>query len=896
MAQYDLNLRDYLRILRRRKGIVILVPLLFGAFSFGFTLVQAPTPRYRATAVVRIEQALPLASLLLQELVTLSPVGNLETHAALVKGFPVMSLAAKKLALIPADATPEKIRATPAYLRAIQQLQGMVEVKPVEGASLIEISVTSSSPEEAVRVANGLAEAFQEDNFATRSRQVREAREFIERQLQEVGARLRQSEDELKAFKERNQVVLLPEEIREVLSRLAALEVDQSATRRAIAETQEQLRRLEEGKLMSRPVGISPDGADPALSKLSASLSDLMLERENLLLTLLPAHPQVKQLDAQIANVRQSLKEALTSRLQALRARADELQRTVARRRQEQAAIPETSLDLARMDREVKISERLFSLLKEKHQEALIREKEQVAEVSLVRPAVGPLRPINPPQPLPKAAVGLVIGLAVGLVLAFVVETLDTSIGAIDEVESLLETPVLGVIPHLDVKAELSEERGEDVVLDKETEDKYRFLISLFLPKSRVAEALRALRTNLLFSGLERDIKTVLVTSSTQMEGKTTVAINLAITLAQLGKRTLLVEADLRNPFIHHAFGIPKEPGFTEVAIGSANLDEATRSFVDLILGKVGVEGLTEQRGLDNLFILPSGHQPPDPAEFLSAQGVASFLADIRQRYDYVVIDSAPVLPVADTSVLGSRVDGALFVIQVGQVARAALRRAKSLLGAAKARVLGVCLTRVRAEVSPDYAEMAYYQYRYGAREQRATPAAGGLGFLTFGRKGKLVLGGLLVLLLLALAVGIWAWRLGGFKLPVLSASLVNSGASVPLKPAPQVVDVRPRAEEPKPAPDPKGSAGVHAPSGPHYAVQLHAFRTEAEARRAAARYRARGLPVSLAEASAPGTGRGWRVLAGEFATQEEAEALGWDLVLGGEIEDFLIVDKSSGS
>lgn len=912
MAQYDLNLRDNLRILRRRKGIVILVPVLFASFAFALTLLQAPTPLYRANALVRVERALPVTGLL-QELLTFNPIGNLETQAALIKGFPVMSGAAKKLGLIPLEATSDRIRASPAYLKAIQDLQKRVEVKPVEGASLIEISATSTSADEAVRIANGLAEAFQEDNFATRSQQVREAREFIERQLKEVGARLRQSEDELKVFRERNQIILLPEETREVLNRIAALEVDHSAIRRTIGEVEEQLRRLDEGKLVSRPAGIATDGADPALSKLVTSLSDLMLERENLLLTLLPAHPQVKQMDAQIASLRQSLKEALAARLQALRGRADDLRRSIARLRQEQAAIPETSLELARMEREVKISERLFSLLKEKHQEALIREKEQVAEVSVVRPALGPLTPVNAAQPLPKAAVGLVIGLVVGLVLALVVETMDTSIGAIAEVESLLETPVLGVIPQLDVPAELAEEGGESITLDKETEDKYKFLVSLFLPKSRVAEAFRALRTNLLFSGLERDIKTIIVTSSMQMEGKTTVAINLAITLAQLGKRTLLVEADLRNPFIHHAFGIPKEPGFTEVVIGSAGLQEATRSFVDLILGKVGVEGLTEQRGLDNLFLLPSGRQPPSPAEFLSAQGVANFLADVRGKYDYVVVDSAPVLPVADTAVLGSRADGTLFVIQVGQVARAALRRTKSLLEAAKARVLGVCLTRVRAEVSPDYAEMAYYQYRYGTGERKAAAATGRTGVLALGRKGKLMILGLL-LLLLALAVGFWTWRLGVLKLQVLSADLLNPARLIgsatppaPPRPEPSAVRPEPRPETPRaPVEAPKAAvepakprdagtpgAGV-SPGGFRYAVQLHTFRRETEAQRAATRYRAKGLPAVSAEAPTPGAGRLWRVLAGEFATQEEAEALGWDLVFGGEIEDFLVIEKPS--
>jgi tyrosine-protein kinase Etk/Wzc len=347
------------------------------------------------------------------------------------------------------------------------------------------------------------------------------------------------------------------------------------------------------------------------------------------------------------------------------------------------------------------------------------------------------------------------------------VEALDTSIGAIDDVESFLESPVLGVIPHLDVRGEMADQ-NQAVTFDKETEEKYAFLISLFLPESRAVEAIRGLRTNLIFAGLEQSLKTVMVTSATPTEGKTTVAINLAIVLAQLGKRTLLVEADLRNPFLHHAFGIAKEPGFTDVVIGSARLDEAVLTFSDFVLGKAGLESLVDRPGIDNLALLPSGHQPPNPTEFLSSQALTTFLAEIRERYDYVVLDCAPILPVADPTILGSRVDGTLLVVRVGSVARAALRRAKALLEGARARVLGVCLTGVKAEVSPDYAEMGYYRYRYGAREGRTAESSRRRG----GRGPERVTAGgatLLFLLALALLAALWGLRMELWKLPFLS-------------------------------------------------------------------------------------------------------------------------------
>jgi Mrp family chromosome partitioning ATPase/uncharacterized protein involved in exopolysaccharide biosynthesis len=741
MAQYDINLREYFRIIRRRRGIVILVPIFFAFSAFALAILQSPKSLYQATAVVRVERAVSMAGFL-QEVLTFNPESTLETQAALIKGFPVMSLTAKKLGLIPHGATHDEIRISPAYLKTIRDLEEQVEVQRVEDTSLIEINATSGDPKEAARIANSTAKAFQDDNLATRSRHVREARKFIEEQLQEVGSGLRQSEERLGAFQETNEIILLPEETKAVLDRLVALEADFEKTKRTIAETVSQLKLLEEGKAVARPTSPTSDTPDPVLSNLYVSISDLKLKRDNLLLTLHSTHPDVKQVKAEIANIRQSFRGALGSRLKALTRQSSEIRKGIARLKREQAALPEAALEMemARKERDVEVNARIFSLLKERYQEALIKEKEQVAEVSLVKPATVPTESINPPAAVPKAGVGLIIGLIMGGVLAFVVETMDTSIGAIDDVESLLETSVLGVIPDLDVEAELAHEKGESVSLDQETKEKYTMLLSLFLPKARVVEAFRALRTNLFFSGLERDLRTLMITSSTQMEGKTTVAINLAIGLAQLGKRTLLVEADLRNPFLHHAFGIPKEPGVAEVVIGSVPLDEAVRSFPDLILGRAGIEGLIDRPGIDNLYLIPSGDQPSNPTEFLSAQGMADFLAEVRERYEYVVFDAAPILPVADSSILGAHVDGTLMIVRVGRVARAALRRAKALLEGARAQVLGVCLTGVRAEVSPDYAEMAYYRYRYGPRKQTPTPSVGIWGHLGGELKKKLQL------------------------------------------------------------------------------------------------------------------------------------------------------------
>ncbi len=398
--------------------------------------------------------------------------------------------------------------------------------------------------------------------------------------------------------------------------------------------------------------------------------------------------------------------------------------------RQTQAGLPELDLEAFRLQRDVKINEDLYSSLRAKFQEAQLRESEQIVEVTIVRPATDPTSPKNPPQTATKTLVGAVVGLTLGIVLSFVVETLDTSIGTIEDVESFLEVPVLGLIPNIDLAQEAqaladSGASPEDAAL-LETQ---KPLISLVAPKSTVAESYRALRTNIEFLGLERQLKTLVITSSSLLEGKTTSAINLAITMVQSGKRVLLVEADLRRPTIHRVLGIPRSPGLADCIIGNARWPDAVRTVTDLMLGTVGLEKIIAAPGIDNLHILTSGELPPNPSEFLSSARMTDLLREVREEYDYVVLDCAPVLPVTDAVILGGKVDATLLIYRVGTVARSGLRRAKTLLENVQGKVVGVVLTGLRAEVSPDFAEMEYYRYTYGPGVERQIPRSrGGTG------------------------------------------------------------------------------------------------------------------------------------------------------------------------
>jgi len=731
MPQYDLNLRDYWRILRKRVWSVAAVTAAFGVLAFLFAEIQKPDPLYQATAVVKFERTTTLVGLLVES-ISLSQGDTLTTQAAVVRSFPVLERAAKALHLIPETLDSEAIKQSPAHVQLLSDLRNEVTAAPEENTTLINITVSSREAGEAARVANAVAQAYQKENSLLRNRKILEARRFIEEQLRDVDSRLQQAEDGIRSLKEKRGFVSLTEETAASVTRLTSLETEYEKVRREQEDLASQIRAAQNPELLAGaiPLRVLTESGDPVIAKLNSALADLTLERETLLVTLTPQHPQIKDLDARIATARGNLEARLRAtrdtmvrelrgKAQTLDARSAELERQIQRVRQEQRGLPDLSRQYTQLQRELTLNESLQSTLRSKLQEVQIKEREQVEEVSLVRPATAPNAPTNPSQPVGKAIVGLLIGLTVGLVLAFVLESMDTSIGTIQDVESYLEVPVLGLIPLIDPLRDplLAPPAGEE---EASPLGRMRpFLVSLLSPRSTVAEAYRSLRTNVEFLSLEKSAKTICVTSASLMEGKTTTAINLAISIAQMGKKTLLVEADLRKSFLHHAFGIARDPGLTEVIVGNKDWHECTRTVTDLMLGPLGVDTLMSTPNIDKLYLLTSGTPPPNPAEFLNSQRMSDLIASFREEFDVVVFDCPPILPVTDAAILASKTDGTLIVYRVGKIARSALKRAKGLLENVRGRVLGVILTGLKAELSADYEELEYYRYAYGEEPGR---------------------------------------------------------------------------------------------------------------------------------------------------------------------------------
>ena len=374
-------------------------------------------------------------------------------------------------------------------------------------------------------------------------------------------------------------------------------------------------------------------------------------------------------------------------------------------------ALPANDARRARLEREVQANERMYLVLKEEDQRARLRAAGLVQEVTVVE------RPVTA-TPLPQTGrlfrglVAVFIGLFVGFVIALIIEALDTSIGAIEEVETLLNIPVVGVVPPIDFET-LHEvlSRANPALAAARGAKLTSSLVAHCDPKSPSAEAYRTIRTAIHENGTDA-CQVILVTSSVGGEGKTTTAANLAVTFAQMGRKTLLVGGDLRKPDVYKVFGLDNESGLANVLVENLPLEKAIHGVSELILGKLGLEVVSLTPGLDNLYVMPSGTASLNPAEILGSKATAEIFQELRGICDIVIVDTPPVMSVTDAAILCSVVDGVVLVYELGKVARDVLKRANAQLQLAQARMLGVVLNDVKAEAATALAD-SYHYYNY---------------------------------------------------------------------------------------------------------------------------------------------------------------------------------------
>ncbi len=721
MAQYDVDLRDYWRIIRKRKVVIVLMVLLVGVCSYGFAKLSEPVPLFEANSAIKIERTTTMADFFMGGFWT--ETENLITHAYIITSFPILEKTTKALGWLSQDLSAQEIRNSRTYLAAIQRLKSMITAEQETGTNIINIKVVSKDPDESALVANTIARAYQDYNVQEKNRKTFETKAFIEKQLQLTSGNLKKAEEELRAFKEDYELISIDNQTSNSLSRMYDIEAEYEKVKKQKGEVASQLQLIKETAKLSpekfeRTLFV-PDKDSP-IYNLRAKLSDLFLKRETLLIDFTEQHPKLVEVNDQIQAVVLEITKELHAVSRTLESRQADILTKLNRLKGENQSLPEKTLKLVRLQREVQLQESLYSQLKTKYQETLIQESGKVEEVSVVKPALVPAGPFNIPSKVTIVLTGIVMGLVIGIVFAFGAEVFDTSMGTIEDVENLLQVPVLGVIPFL-AKGEKEKHRGGS---QDPGEGRKRDLITHYDPKSLPAEAFRTLRSNLEFLSLDKKGKSFLITSSFVQEGKTFNAVNLALSMAQTGSRVLLLEADLRKPVIHRTFGLERTPGLTDLVLGNYQWKDTVNTITDVMLGDFELEEILRTPGLDNLHIICAGTKPPNPAEILRSKRFGEFMKEAYQHYDIIILDAPPILPVVDATEIGPLVDGVIIVYTVGKIGRGVLKRAKTSMDNIHANVWGIILNNVKPEAGPDYFKY-HTQYYYGPQDETSPPKHG---------------------------------------------------------------------------------------------------------------------------------------------------------------------------
>ncbi|CAN5692365.1 polysaccharide biosynthesis tyrosine autokinase [soil metagenome] len=588
---------------------------------------------------------------------------------------------------------------------AIEQFLKDLSAKPRAQTDVVDVQYRTTDPHVAQRVVNSAVDLFQSLNMRTAQVHSRRRRVFVEEQLQNSDSILARTQTALSNFRRRENVYSSREKFAAEQNTLMGLDVrreELDAERRmyeSLLAGVHRPRREQRGDGLQALVSAPGIAANPVVTRLYTQLVQFEVSLDSLTVGAFassPNNPDVQRLRTMVASTQTNLVEAARSHVESVRARIAALDDLKARATVGLQSLPDSEAEEVRLVIQVETVRKIADQLREEYQKARVAEVVEVGQVELVDAAPLPDRPVPSHRAL-KLALGLFVGLMLGSGGAFLREHANTSIGRREDMEKLLQVPTLGVIPRIRPVAAKAARfrlpllgRGGRVAALASVGDE---LVTVTQARSAGAEAYRAVRTNLIFSQSVTQLKTLVVTSTAASEGKSTTSANLAVAFAQQGLRVLLIDCDLRKARLHKVFGVPREPGLTQLVLGHAPVADLLRS--------TPVEGLS---------FLSSGTLPPNPAELLGGAAMRNMLAALEAEFDLIILDTPPLLAASDAAILGTVADGVLVVIRAGHTERGAARQAVQQLAGVGARVVGAVLNDPDAKVE-QYGGYYYYNY-----------------------------------------------------------------------------------------------------------------------------------------------------------------------------------------
>jgi len=663
-------------------------------------------PVYQSTAQVDIEAEVPL----LQSLNDLfrpteSNAGSLGTQLSILQSDGLIWQTIQETGLArqeqPAQ-TPQsqgQVVGTPPSMKnaIIAGFKQRLHVEQKKDTRIVSVSFESTDPREAALVVNTLIKNYIENNFRAKYDATRQATGWMEQRLDELKVKVEKSQEAMVSYERQNNIVNLGEKQTVAEQRFEDMSKDlsQAQTDRLSKESLYRLVMKDEAE-----VSVSQSGQNQGnslLSTLEAKEASLREDYAEAVAQYGPAFPkalrlqqQIKDEDSLISRERGRIVENIRNDYLAALQREHALAAAVAQQKTEVDRVNQLLIEHNILKREFDSNQSLYDNLLQRLKDATVSAGLQATNVHIVDEAAVPTNPVRPNK-LRNVEFALAAGLVLGIALALTKEALDNSIQNALEMEKLTGLPALAIVP-LGHSARLHHSRllngiGVGASLSYAVE-----LSVIERPEAAISEAFRALRTAVLLSTAEHPPQMVLITSAQPSEGKTSTALNLAAALAQKGSRVLLIDADLRRPRLASALNLPGHQGLADMLSGSAEFDATLVQKIE---------------GLETLFLLASGPRAPNPAELLCSRKMEQLLAWLRKGFDHIIVDSPPVLPVTDSTILSTLVDGVIMVVACESTSRAALNRACRVVEHSGGKILGTVFNKV------DDRRDGYYGYRY---------------------------------------------------------------------------------------------------------------------------------------------------------------------------------------
>lgn len=596
----------------------------------------------------------------------------------------------KKMIVKPSDTETSGAEAALAEIskqdQVINSFLGGLKIEPIGNSRLVEVSYVSNDRKFAADAVNTLANTFIEWILNRKLDATKQGRDFLRKQILQAQENLEQSEEKLNEFAKSNDIVSLDEKMNITYHTFSELNDALAKAETTRLEKESLYKHVLDGNIESLPMIMN----DPYIQSLKGEHARANSEYSQLSATFKSGYPKVKELGAKVAELQRKINEAQTSIASSIKSdyeaalkKEETLRESYQKQKTLASALNDKSIEYNILKREIESNESIYNTLLQRLKETEVSSAIKASNIQVVDYAQIPVIPFKPNITL-NLLFAIIIGLGGGVLLAFFLEFLDNTVKSAEEVRDKLRLPVLGGVFELNPVDSLSSPVEKSFLLD---------------PRSHIAESFRTIRTSLLLSTPGKPPRTILITSCFPAEGKTTMSINLASSFAQAGSKVLLLEADLRRPRIGTILG-NNGNGLSSYLTGNSNLNE-----------------VISQGEVPNLYVLPVGSIPINPAELLGSNRMRELIRILTEEYDYIIVDGPPALGFVDSHILSNLVDGVAVVVRAGKTPKNSIRELIDRLWSLKANFLGIIVNGVELNQNSYYYKS--YNYYYGEDEEK---------------------------------------------------------------------------------------------------------------------------------------------------------------------------------